>query len=167
MIAVNADRGKAMARTQRLTSPSQSASASASPSFNRQPTRSGEAEKTSMAGLIERWKKRTRRKSIALISFALVQLTFSAVMLWRIAVKEAAWSNSAIPVAAAFWCLSVSYPMFALFKVTCVPSILNPDDVVPASLLRALPHQVLAVVRSRFPQLAALTFRELLEFDRG
>lgn len=128
-----------------------------------------------MANLIEQWKKRTRRKSIAMISFALVQVTAAAALLWRMAAKDLAWQGNACTVAALVWCASAAYPLLALLRVIFVPSVLNPDAVVPTSLLRELSRDDWADAdtdaddraRSRTPKRAALTFRELLELDRS
>lgn len=123
-----------------------------------------------MAQLIEQWRKRTRRKSIALISFALAQVTAAAGLVWRMAAKDAAFQDDAVAVTAIFLCVSASVPLTALFRVIFVPSAVNPDAAVPGSLLRELSQTDLAEAsvraHSRVPRPAALTFRELLELDQ-
>lgn len=123
-----------------------------------------------MAQSIDQWKRRTRRKSIAMISFALVQVTAAAGLVWRAAAKDAELQDNALCIAALFLCVSAGVPLVALFRVIFVPAVVDPDAVVPASLLRELsPNDVAAAsdrARSRVPEAAALTFRELLQLDR-
>ena len=124
-----------------------------------------------MVELIEAWKKRTRRNSIAMISFALVQVTAVAGLVWRMAARNPALHANANIVALLFLCMSASFPLVALFRVIFVPAVLRPDAVVPASLLRELSlNDVAGAIvraRARAPKPTALTFRELLELDRS
>jgi hypothetical protein len=124
-----------------------------------------------MDELIQQWKRRARRKSIAMISFVLVQLTATAALVWRMAAKSRALHDNANAVAVVFLCVSASYPVLALLRVIFVPSVLDPDAVVPPSLLREISQKDVAnaAIRagSRAPKPAGLTFRELLELDRS
>jgi hypothetical protein len=100
-----------------------------------------------------------------MIVFALVQLTLAAALLWRLVAKEPAMRGSACVLAAAFWCVSVSYPLFAFCRVAFVPAVLDLDAVVPASLLRALLDEGFVACRTALSSPGRFTFRELLALD--
>ena len=150
-----------------MTTEARAAALQASRSTRHDAPHSSEAQMRTMANLIEQWKKRTRRKSIGMIVFALVQLTSAAALVWRMALKDAVLKDNAAVVAAVFLCVSISYPLIALFRVIFVPVVLDPDAVVPAALLRELLRSDLVEAsvraRSRLREAATLTFRELLE----